>query len=596
MLIIKNVALRNFMSVGAVTQSITLADNGLTLILGDNLDQGSHGNRNGAGKTVLLHALSYGLFGVSMTNIKRDNLINKTNGKNMLVKVEFEKDGHKYTIERGRKPTHFKYIVDNNVVNESNTDEAQGDSRITQEEINGILGFSPLLFKHIIALSSKTIPFLNEKAHVQRDMIEELLGITLLSTKAETLRELIKEIRMQIEREEIKIQVIKQQNEKTQRTINEIRNKSSLWETNHAAKLEKIEKEIEKLMKIENIDAEIASHKLLEEFKRVDQKVKDAKQRLLTQQVALSNCLSTIDRLQNSYEALLNHRCHACGQEIHDEKHTKMLAIAERDLEFECEKSIEQDGITTLAKDTLEERESLRKSLGEPPVTVYSSEHDAYQHKSNLDNQISNYQLTIDDENPFIDQINTITMNNLQEIDYETLNVLAKLKEHQDLLLKILTDKNSWVRKQIIEQNLGFLNHKLDDYLTKLGLPHKVRFLSDLSVEILKQGQNFDFDNLSTGEGTRLILALSWAFRDIFETLNSSINLLFIDELIDSGMDSSGAESSLAILKNSVRESGKNVFLISHKEEFIARVHNVLLVQKEGGFTSYNYESDIQVE
>ena len=173
MLKIKSVAIRNFMSVGAVTQSINLHDNGLTLILGDNIDQGSNGNRNGAGKSVILHAISYGLFGVPLTNIKRDNLINKTNGKNMLVQIEFEKNGHAYTIERGRKPQHFKYIVDNNIVNESNTDEAQGDSRITQEEINNILGFSPLIFKHIIALTTKTIPFLNEKAQTQREMIEE---------------------------------------------------------------------------------------------------------------------------------------------------------------------------------------------------------------------------------------------------------------------------------------------------------------------------------------------------------------------------------------------------------------------------------------
>ena len=148
---------------------------------------------------------------------------------------------------------------------------------------------------------------------------------------------------------------------------------------------------------------------------------------------------------------------------------------------------------------------------------------------------------------------------------------------------------------QIIDQNLGYLNHQLDVYLRKIGLPHDVRFLSDLSVEILKLGQDFDFDNLSTGESTRLILALSWAFRDVFETLNFPINLMFIDELIDSGMDSLGGESSLAILKSTTREHGKNVFLISHKEEFVARVTNVLMVIKENNFTSYNYETDLQL-
>lgn len=595
MLKIKSVAMRNFMSVGAVTQSINLHDNGLTLILGDNVDQGSNGSRNGAGKSVILHAISYGLFGVPLTNIKRDNLINKTNQKNMLVQIEFEKNGHSYTIERGRKPQHFKYIVDNSVVNESNTDEAQGDSRVTQEEINNLLGFSPLIFKHIIALTTKTVPFLNEKAQTQRDMIEELLGITQLSAKAETLRELIRETKAEIDREEIRIKVIKQQNEKTLRTINEIKSKSSLWENSHRTKVQNLEEEINKLMAIEDIDAEIEAHKIVEHFKVVEQKVKDARQRFNTEQNNYNNLLTQIERSQANYNSLLEHKCHACGQKIHDDDHERMLNEAESELQVLCEKSIEQENIFNAAKQRLEDKELERKELGKKPETFYNSAHDAYQHKSNFDQLVSQLEREVDAENPFLDQITTIEENNFQEINYDALNTLTRVKEHQELLLRILTDKNSWVRKQIIEQNLGYLNHRLDDYLHKLGLPHKVRFLSDLSVEILKQGQNFDFDNLSTGEGTRLVLALSWAFRDIFETLNFPINLMFIDELVDAGMDASGAESSLAVLKYTTREFGKNIFLISHKEEFIARVSNVLIVQKEAGFTTYNYESDVQL-
>jgi DNA repair exonuclease SbcCD ATPase subunit len=99
-------------------------------------------------------------------------------------------------------------------------------------------------------------------------------------------------------------------------------------------------------------------------------------------------------------------------------------------------------------------------------------------------------------------------------------------------------------------------------------------------------GKEFDFDNLSRGERTRLILSLSWAFRDVFESMNDKINLLFIDELIDSGLDSSGVESSLAILKKMARENKRNIYLISHRDELIGRVTNVLKVVKEGGFTS----------
>ena len=123
-------------------------------------------------------------------------------------------------------------------------------------------------------------------------------------------------------------------------------------------------------------------------------------------------------------------------------------------------------------------------------------------------------------------------------------------------------------------------------------MPHTVVFQNDLTVEIQELGRDLDFDNLSRGERNRLILGLSWAFRDIYESLNHPMNLMCVDELIDSGMDSTGVENALAILKKMNREQGKNILLISHKEELVGRVNNVLTVVKEGGFTAYNTDTE----
>jgi ABC-type multidrug transport system ATPase subunit len=120
-----------------------------------------------------------------------------------------------------------------------------------------------------------------------------------------------------------------------------------------------------------------------------------------------------------------------------------------------------------------------------------------------------------------------------------------------------------------------------------------VEFQNDLTVEITMLGQDLDFDNLSRGERNRLILGLSWSFRDMWESLYQNINLLFIDELIDSGMDAAGVENSLGILKKMARERNKNIYLISHKDELIGRVNNVLKVIKENGFTSYSTDVEI---
>lgn len=597
MLTIKSVTMRNFMSVGNVTQSINLNDNGLTLILGDNVDQGSNGNRNGAGKTVILHAISYALFGVPMTSIKRDNLINKTNNKNMLVTIEFEKTvsgiRHNYKIERGRKPTHFKYIVDNNVVNEADTDEAQGDSRITQEDINEILGFSPLMFKHIIGLSTKTIPFLNEKANVQREMIEELLGITQLSQKAEVLKELIRQTRAEIEREEYKVKLIQENNEKTKKTIDQLKLKSSAWSSKHRRTIDELQEEINQLMEVD-ITNEIEAHRHNDKRILLEKDVRDSKRNLDSEENVYNNVVNQIEKLGSDYNALIEHKCHACGQPIHDSQHQTMLANVEDQIVSLESAFSEQEERYKVAKERLDTKEILLKEVGDSTKTFYNSVDDAYDHRDNLNKLIASLEKEVEAEDPYLEQIDTISNNNIQEVNYDALNQLVVTKDHQEFLLKLLTDKNSWVRKQIIEQNLGYLNHRLDLYLQKLGLPHQVKFLSDLSVEIMKLGQDFDFDNLSTGESTRLILALSWSFRDVFEQLNFSINLMFIDELIDNGMDLSGGESSLAVLKYTTREFNKNIFLISHKDEFIARVQNVLMVVKENGFTTYTYENDIQ--
>src|SRR6056300_195542 len=125
---IKTLTVKNFMSVGNQTQAVDFDKNLLTLVLGQNIDLGGDdaGSRNGTGKTTILNALSFALFGDALTNIKRDNLVNKTNEKGMLVSCEFEIDGKKYKIERGRKPAIIKFYVDGQ---EETDDEAQGDSR-----------------------------------------------------------------------------------------------------------------------------------------------------------------------------------------------------------------------------------------------------------------------------------------------------------------------------------------------------------------------------------------------------------------------------------------------------------------------------------
>jgi len=205
-------------------------------------------------------------------------------------------------------------------------------------------------------------------------------------------------------------------------------------------------------------------------------------------------------------------------------------------------------------------------------------------------------QLTAKQEeaDPYVEQIAEMQTQGVEEINYDVMNELTSLKEHQDFLLKLLTNKDSFIRKRIIDQNLNYLNARLGYYLDRIGLPHTVKFNNDLTVSITELGRDLDFDNLSRGERNRLILSLSWSFRDVWESLYQPINLLFIDELVDSGMDSSGVENSLSILKKMSRDSNKSIWLVSHKDELAGRVNNTLRVVKENGYTSYNTDVDIK--
>ena len=576
------------MSVGNATQAVDFKKGHLTLVLGENLDQGGDdsGSRNGTGKTTIVNALSYAIFGNALTNIKKDNLINKINSKNMLVTVEFEKDGILYKIERGRKPNILKFYIDDQ--EQEAADDGQGDSRETQKDIDALLGMSHDMFKHIVALNTYTEPFLSMKANDQRAIIEQLLGITILSEKAEALKEQIRISKEEVVQEGARIEAIKRSNERIQESINSLKLKQTMWQKNRDSDVKKIESAIAELAQVD-IDAEISQHEKLKVYDEQAALIKSLNKEKATLETALMQADKAVKKYQKEIAQLEANKCPACDQELHDHKHNEMKKLAEKNL---------ADSDTYLSKvaEDLEVLVTELEAIGDingRPKTFYDSLSEAFNHRTNLESlgiQLKNKQ---DEVDTYQEQITDLEQTALQEINWDTVNSLNLMKEHQEFLLKLLTSKDSFIRKKIIDQNLAYLNNRLTYYLDKVGLPHTVVFQNDLTVEITQLGQDLDFDNLSRGERNRLILGLSWAFRDVWESLYQNINLLFIDELIDSGMDANGVENSLGILKKMARERNKNIYLISHRDELVGRVNNVLKVIKENGFTSYANDVEI---
>ena len=680
------------MSVGAATQAINFDRKDITLVLGENLDLGGDGSRNGTGKTTIINALSYALYGTALSNIRKDNLVNKTNGKNMLVSLEFAVNGAEYRIERGRKPNVLKFYVNNEAT--VATDEAQGDSRETQDAIERIMNMSHDMFKHVVALNTYTEPFLGLKANDQRTIIEQLLGITLLSERADAIKELARSTKDSVSQEEFRIRAVVEANSRIAEQIESLKRRRVLWQKKQDSDLEYLATQYADLTKI-NIEAELLAHRDLAVYSE-QKKAQDAHTALVARQTAWAqkrdrdvadfqtnyDLLSHIDieaeltahsalvaytnqsktivdlekliarcradqvreqtaiaKLRAEITELESHKCYACGQEFHDGSHEAVLEAKRKTLQeaelqaaatnsqlIENTAALAALGVlgTRPATHYRTEAEAIRHSseleniqkqidaklaeldpyaeqvseytevvLGAQPVTHYDTEAKAVTHLSQVANLLQQITNKTAEADPYTDQIEDMTEQALQTVSYDALNDLNRLQEHQDFLLKLLTSKDSFVRKKIIDQNLSYLNARLTHYLDRIGLPHTVKFQNDLSVSIEELGRELDFDNLSRGERTRLILSLNFAFRDVWESLYSPINLLFVDELIDNGLDTAGVENALALLKRMSRERHKSIWLVSHRDELSGRVENILKVVKENGFTNYNTEVEL---
>ena len=677
------------MSVGNATQGIDFDRRDLTLVLGENLDLGGDGSRNGTGKTTIINALSYALYGNALSNIRKDNLVNKTNGKGMLVGLEFSAGGQDYRIERGRKPNVLKFYVNNE--DKSSTDDAQGDSRETQEAIERLLGMSHDMFKHILALNTYTEPFLSLKANDQRTIIEQLLGITLLSERADRIRELNRETKDAISQEEMRIRALQEANKRIEEQVESLKRRQVLWQKKYDSDLAYLVAQYDELVVVD-IEAELRAHQALATWTE-RKKQSDARVKMLAFQTAwqqsqrkdiaelqasydrlshidigaelqahsdlveyLTNTrlleerdrevarlgqeidrdTSLVEKLQAEIATLEDHRCYACGQEFHDSQHATvltqkqaMLAEAESSVAAKtgewtqlraqqifvaAEKPVTHYRTEAEAIRHSSELENIQQKIqakqaetdpyaehladntaedpGAAPVTHYDTEAKAVKHSTMVTSLLQQITTKHGETDPYAEQIVDMQQSAMQQIVYDQLNNLVRVQDHQEFLLKLLTSKDSFIRKKIIDQNLSYLNSRLTHYLDRIGLPHTVTFQNDLTVLIEELGRELDFDNLSRGERNRLILSMSWAFRDVFESLYQPINLLFIDELIDSGLDTAGMESSLAILKQMSRERHKSVWLVSHRDELAGRVENIMRVVKENGFTSYNTDID----
>ena len=193
-------------------------------------------------------------------------------------------------------------------------------------------------------------------------------------------------------------------------------------------------------------------------------------------------------------------------------------------------------------------------------------------------------------KNPHLDTLEELKDVVIEEIDMDGINKLEKLITHQNYWVKLLTKKDSFIRKALLTKNLKFLNQRLQGYLSALGLPHRVEFTHEMTANITQFGRELDFGNLSSGQKARVNLGLSFSFRDVLQKSHDSVNVCMLDEVLDVGLDSVGVQNAARMLKLKAREEKLALYIISHRDEVSSIFDRKMTIQMENGFSTLKLE------
>lgn len=566
----KSLKLRNFLSFGNSLTEIDLTYPGSTLIQGENVDANSN---NGAGKTTIINAICYALYNKPFDNISLQRLINATNNLKstlMEVRLVFEKGDDEFEIYRCRGESFNIQVFLNG--DEVTLDSVAENDKMVQE----IIGMSYELFTKVIIFSGNSTPFLLMPVSQQRSQIEELFNITLLTEKAIKLKEIIKTTESNISIQEA---IIKEQEGQVALYNTQVKDAGARvvrWDVDRAKQIKSIEDQLKLISEI-NIEEEKELHTLVDSVKKQEDQLETQRKILARDKMSLS---TEVKKLDDELKHLTDDKCPYCLQQYEgakeklvekalslDEKKAKVIELSDKIISLE-EQIVELQNQRYEA-DKLMKFGSLADAIKAENAALTANQ------------KIDELRLA---DNPHTEAYEQLCQQAVKSVDYTLVDSLKKDLEHQQFLLKLLTDKNSFIRRRIIQKTIPFLNNRLAYYTKDLGLPHLVKFDDDMSCTVSEYGRELDFGNLSSGEKKRVNLSLSLAFRDVLHQLHSKVNCIFIDE-IDASLDGAGVEQVFKLLKNKTRDDELALWIISHRPEAIGRFDRSVVVRKENGFS-----------
>ena len=565
MIIFKKIKWKNFLSTGNAFVEIDLNKNPSTLIIGE----------NGAGKSTILDALCFSLFGKPFRNINKPQLINSVNEKDLQTEVEFEVSGKHVKVFRGLKPNKFEIYVNDVFINQ---DAAIRDYQDYLEQ--QILKLNYKSFTQVVILGSSTfVPFMQLKAKERREVVEDILDIKIFSlmniilkTQTKLLIQDIKDLDNNIflKQNEIDLhQKYLEERKSDKKNIIEEKQKK-IEQNNNDIKQKKIQKE--------NIDYEIQIFRSkIKDEREVLKRIEDNNNIISKIETKLHDCKKDLSFFNS------NNTCPTCTQEIQEdfrndkirertEKNDELVKALSR-LNFILNDDEEILSNIKQIKSKISDKEIELGNINFSLKTLDKSNKELELEQSNYESKIS-----FKDEN-----LKLIRLKESVKILKENLRKKNEDKAYLDVLKNLLQDDG--IKTKIIKKYLPIMNKLVNTYLSNMDFYAKFSLDENFNEKIESRYRDeFSYDSFSEGEKMRIDLSLLFTWRAIARMKNSTnTNLLILDEIFDSSLDAAGTDDFLKILNTFV---GQNVFIISHKQDIlIDKFVSVIQFKKEKNFS-----------
>ncbi len=540
---------KNFLSTGNNFTEIDLTQKPTTLVVGD----------NGAGKSTMLDALSFGLFGKSHRKISKAQLVNSVNQKGTLVEVLFSVNGINYKIIRGIKPNVFEIWANDNMINQNS--HAKEYQQILERNI---LKLTHKSFHQIVVLgSSSFVPFMQLGSGARREVIEDLLDINMFSKMNALLKEKMSILKEGIKDNSHEIEVVKTKINSQKKYLRDLSALNTAHRKEKESEITVLLAEITELQDFNTENMSTATTRQQDLSKKLE-KVATSREKLLNYQSSFKSEIKSVVKQAKFFED--NAICPTCDQDIDEDlRDTKKTDAQTRAKEL--------NDVMTESHNKMEEFEAQLKELNTELAEV-----------TELQNTVNNNNQTITRINRNIDRIrNEIesmaeNTGDLAEANDDLMRLNKELDTKQDQKYKLHENysyqqvssellRDTGIKTKIIKQYLPVINQLTNQYLQILDF--FVHFDLDESFNETIRSRfrdNFSYDSFSEGEKQRIDLSLLFTWRQIAKMKNSvATNLLILDETFDSSLDDDGVDNLMKIIHTLGEET--NVFVISHKAE-----------------------------